>query len=194
MLFRSDVDIIAKSDTAIKAIEYYLIQVIENSLLRVLYTIESQSALLSYFPKRSEYKDDIRKIWFDYFNKIEVNSDLEVPQRMEVLVVKYDFNLEFPFITEEYKLCRRCYELIKKNTFEKSLNNFCEEINKNIVFDKASLNIINQNEFIMEIYLNDFISLFLLENDIELEQKYVIEYLLEKIYKKCTLTDRKSVV
>ena len=195
-----DKKILSKSFNTFSAINDVVNETIEDPLLKILYYLESESAIKSYFYD-SEYKELFKAIWTDLFDLIDFNT-INPYNVVQSLVVNTVFELNFPFSRRDiYQITLELNKLLKKVEIyeEKIISIDDEDIEINSLYEKRILKIIDMikkkcvlyrlfnnplyNESILEItYIKDIITYFTI---VELKREIKWRNSLEIILSKC---------
>eukprot|EP01022_Parablepharisma_sp_SALTPOND_P016938 TRINITY_DN2598_c0_g3_i2.p2 TRINITY_DN2598_c0_g3~~TRINITY_DN2598_c0_g3_i2.p2 ORF type:complete len:2504 (-),score=308.31 TRINITY_DN2598_c0_g3_i2:80-7591(-) len=180
----SNAEVVISSITTMDAIRNYLKKFIEKSLLRVLYTLENQMALLSYFTEEEAQQKLVERIWLNYFEKLKIDPSLEILPLMETSVAKYYFKLQFPFSWNEYQIYKRCFISFMYNQniqgpFDYILSEFAREHNERTLLGRDELKMIRTNSYLSKLYIHDMVTQLLFGMDIDLKWIPVLETVLQ---------------
>jgi len=177
-------EILSSSETTYDAIKNYLEFHIEKYLMRILYTIENQAALNSFFIVNEKIKKDIENIWLAYFEHIEIQPELELVPLKETAVIRINFMHSFPFSFNEYAIYRKCFDKVKqvqdfRITFEEQLFTFMKNVENSTKLRQGDLRLINDDWDIGRLFWKDVIAQYSI--DLQLEDKWnlVVEKVLE---------------
>jgi len=173
-------DVVASSDTSLDAIKNYLCTIIEKSLLIIIYMIENQMALQSYF---NDSSPEIETIWLNYFENLQIDENLDIDQIINTTTIKYQFKLEFPFTYNEYQKNKACFtEIMNKNNTQAQFCNQCEDFEKYAIERSGYNPKFKEKIFktdLAKLYWNDLVTQFLY--DLKINSKYSI--FIDEIFK-----------
>ena len=178
--------VVASSETTLGAIKNYLLQVIEKSLTHVLYTVEGQMALMSFFTEKAEDQKIIEPMWLAYFQKIEVKSHLDLVQLLEATTIKYYMHLGFPFSYSEFQIYKKCYESaintgIAQSSYFDMMERFQECVNKETRLSIEDFKVIREVPIVKFLYWSDMVSLYLFSIHVELKWLRRLQIFLDKL-------------
>ena len=119
-------EVMAEEATITEAIKKYLLEIISQALMGIIFACENNMATMSYFYNIDNKKCEkqLKEIWIYYFNQFVTKGEVLFKKCMESTKTRYWFNLNFPFIFNEYH--------IYKNAF----NHFAYVLNSSINIDE----------------------------------------------------------
>ena len=170
----SDRKILSKSINTFSAIKILVNEIIEEPLLNIIYYLETESSLSSYFNTGNK-SYIFKQIWKEIFDKIDFTSILPY-NGFQSLNINPVFSLNFPFSKNDiYQLSIGINENIDKIYV---LDNNCYS---NQIDDELVLEYSNELKIIREIVRNSSILFKLLKNDEYNDRSLEMAYIYDLI-------------
>ncbi|CAG9325375.1 unnamed protein product [Blepharisma stoltei] len=184
-----------------EAISEVLGMEIESALQLIIYVLEEKSALLSYVQPFGSYYaqfNNFRKqIWLDIFKSLTVDNNIGLQRLNQGNLLKYEYELYFPFSRMDYKVVKDAFNLYKisemnKNPIQTSFEKFDEKYNKKSIYKKA-IDFNGEHFLLQDLYFNDLVSIYLKENLLSLDHKKMILILLNIVFHDDELFEEKLI-
>ena len=164
----SNQEIYLNSKTTYEAFHNSLVLPIQISLTKILFTIEKDYALNSFFTQFNdpEIQGLNEEIWLNYFHQININIQVNTSFVRQSLITPLNFNLKFPFSNIEFKRI----QFIRGEYFEQNITyeNLFEEFRVKTIMGKYLGKVIETPK-LQEPYFDDLLLLLLQDMYLESE-------------------------
>ena len=165
--------------TATTSFEAYISSVnylIQTSLTKIIYELESISSISSLFVNYELEKTQKlnQLIWMDYFKKQKTGANLQLQNNYESAIISLGFELEFPFSKVEFDLIQYLTESYVRDIINKE--ELFRRFKLTTVIGKHYSKFVN-DDLLQEAYFNDMFHFLLTESYLEAED-YCFDFLL----------------
>ena len=186
-------EVMAEAATTTEAIKKYLLEIISQALMDIIFVCENNMATMSYFYNIGNriYDKQLKEIWIDYFNQFVTKGEVLLKKCMESTKTRYWFNLNFPFIFNEYHIYKSVFNHIiqgkidKKKSEKDRIAEFVSLIPSKTLLSPEQFNLVGQSEdrnILVSLFYDDLLTIQIYYMKLNVENGAILKELVMYLF------------